>query len=124
MTWRNLLPQDTRSVELASAGATVAFAMLLSLDGVSAEMMLSLRPSEFWAVVLGCLGFMQLLSLVVYPRLEVARMWTAWAGSCFWLWVGVGEHMTGGSILCVVVAGSNFYAFVLGVMGLGRTWKS
>lgn len=115
---RNLLPQDTRVIEIASALSMFALCFSLVIGGMN-HSILEFQTREFWSMVLFSFGALQLWSIIVYPKAELLRCIVAWITGGFWVWVGLSGDMT-----TFFIGIGNLYSFIINFNLLRRAWET
>ena len=115
---RNLLPQDTRIIEIASALSLIALCLSLVIGNIS-HSILSFQSREFWSVVLFSFGVLQLWSIIVYPKAELLRCTMAWICGSFWVWIGIS-----GDMATFFIGIGNLYSFIINFNLLRRAWET
>jgi hypothetical protein len=124
MNFRNLFPQDTRSAELVSSGSLIVFGIGMLLDNIGLSIS---QYHEFFAVAIVSMifGIIQFIAILNHPNLELSRVIFSWINGTFWIWLA---HMmfvvsiTGG-MLCLVLAISNYAAFLVNLNILRILWN-
>lgn len=117
----NFFPGETRVIELLSAFTILTTALLFMYDSTLADMISTQTPRLFWFLALLFLGLMQLVSLVEFPKLELARCVSALLVGVFWLWfflVHFDNDHSAGKFVYFFLSIGNFYAFLLSHRGL------
>lgn len=125
--FRNLLPQDTRAIELASAGGLLLVSMGLCCGLPLEQSVTELYSSYFWAVIVGGLGAFQLLALTMYARLELLRCITALIAGSLWVWVALSSlksHPYPADLGVLVLGISNLYGFTVTFLFLKKSWEN
>lgn len=122
---RNLLPRDARCIELASSFGMLLLSASLALDMSITAYMHALHPPQFWALLLACLGGLQLVALLTYPRLDALRVGVAFVSGLWWAWLamaGVDAALYPSDFAALMMGLGNLYAFTLGALTMRRTW--
>jgi hypothetical protein len=121
----NFFPQDTRIVELISAIGLIISSIYIGLvyhDVPPIHVMVTSQTYAFWAILFFILGSLQIVSIALYPRLEILRIILAWGAGTLWIWISlsVGGHDANirepGEILGFVVGVGNLYAFIVNAL--------
>lgn len=121
---RQLLPQDTRLLEITCAWALI-FAGL-SLQNWPAPM-LEQSPVEGWRLALLSFGAIKLVSLVGFSGADMVRTPIAFMSGLFWVWVAL-YYIQSGPVQITHLAAlfmgfGNFVAFFVGMLQLGSRWS-
>lgn len=124
MNFKNLLPQDTRSSELLSAAALIILGMSL----MSSQFGRILTQPPFFIileVVSILFGGIQLTSLLFHPKLELSRVIFAWVNGTFWIWLSyiLFPLSSLAGMMCIVLAISDYAAFLINLNILRIIWK-
>lgn len=122
----NLLPQDTRSVEIASAVSLLIFMVAVALGLELPSDLLRVHPQEFWIFLMGLLGSLQSIALLTYPKAEPLRTVMSWANGTFLVWIS-SISMIGspdiGDIGTFFLGLSNLGAFIINLNLLREAWN-
>lgn len=121
MKLNNLLPRDTRIIELLSAVSIPAASLGIVMDSAFASIVTSDTPKVFILLVFCIIGFLQLISLLEYPKLELLRCTTALVAGMFWIWLFLASDTSCKptmDFMLLFTAIGNFYAFLLAHRGL------
>jgi hypothetical protein len=110
---RNLLPRDTRCVEIASAFGLI-FSSLFFAYGNGGDYLLQVHPTAFWFVFSGLLGVLQFFSILFYPKLELLRVLAAFtSGTCWLYWGFAAPTIDQDEALMFTVGFGNLYGFII-----------
>lgn len=87
---------------------------------------MSVQSIQFWIIIFGTLGFLQLFSIVLHPSAEILRAITAWINGSLWIWIGISSAIIHFDppivgVLCLGVA--NLYGFALNILMLHKRWE-
>lgn len=124
---RNLLPNDTRVAELASAIALCLFGAVTALSRSVPTELLAIQPYHFWAVASLALGTLQLASVLCYDELDLLRCYSALFNGSVWIWIAIVEFMAGGTpddFATLFVGVANMYAFSISLLSLKTQWEN
>lgn len=120
---KNLLPQDTRSVEITSAWSLIMLSLFLVLSSESTEAMESLHPVEFWSTVTCIFGSLHLYSLVRISKEEPVRVVTSWVSGSFWIWLSLSGGLNNpGDIATLILGVGCMTAFLINTVILSESW--
>lgn len=117
----NLLPGDTRIVEILSAFTILSTSIFFMFDSTPIDMISLDTPRVFWFLILTVLGLLQLISLLKYPDIELLRCACSMLSGVFWLWFFLAHFDTdqsAGKFIYLFLSVGNFYAFFLSHRGL------
>ena len=128
MTLSSFLPQDTRAIELTSAFALILTSIFFLLGANVSPWMLAVHPKEFWVIVLGAFGVVQLIGIVRDSfGAEVVRTIVSWVAGMFWVWLSLEDVLMvvrASEFAAMALGLSNFYAFVINLSLLLREkWR-
>ena len=125
--WKNLLPQETRIIELYSGWALVTIAIFIILQAlpIPAELLVldSVLP---WGVLLAIFGGLQVYSIYYDPKLEILRTCMTWVVGCIWLWLAVAgplNHIHTEDIAALFLGFGNLYSFIINFNTVHIKWK-
>lgn len=121
---RNLIPQDTRAVELLSAVTLISISILLFLGLINDHPLLYVRPIEFWILFSCIIGVLHLYSLLNCPNSELIRVMMCWLAGSLWLWVAFALPFEFATIVVFFLGFSNILAFIINTILLNKTWNS
>lgn len=113
----NLLPQDCRAVELASAGAMLAMAFYM-LTGTRYVELCTIHPYQFWVILFTVFGSLQLLALFWQHKMELQQFVMALVNGSIWVWLAFVAQEPA----ALFIGLSNLYAFSVGFLFLKRSW--
>jgi hypothetical protein len=123
------LPQDARSSELASAWALI-FLSILSICsnyiGLDDAVLRMTQSMPFWVIIFSIMGYLQLFSVALYPRVEILRAITSWVNGSLWIWIGFSSsygHIAASDAAAVCLGFSNLYAFSLNSLMIHKKWE-
>lgn len=121
MSAKNLFPQDTRVLELATSGVLLTMAIQLGIYGIDPSMA-AVQPIHFWVAVLSAFGTIQLIANLYHPYADMLRTFAALGCGALLLWVTLlgAMHLSTG----LVLAASNMYAFVVNFNLMRHEWQS
>lgn len=125
---RMFLPNDTRLVELISGGSLVLGAVMsfFTDQHIVPTDLLSYHIWQFWALLLGVLGVIQVGACAV-THFEHLRAATNWLVGGYWMWVGIHQmvvyQLDLTTIVSVLMGVSCFYAFVINLLLTRQAWK-
>lgn len=124
MNFRNLFPQDTRSAELVSSGSLIFFGIGMLLDNMGLTIA---QYHEFFTVAIVSIifGVIQFIAILNHPNLELSRVIFSWINGTFWIWLAhlmIAVSITGG-LLCLILAVSNYAAFLVNLNILRILWN-
>ena len=129
----NLLPRDTRILEITSGASLLfyAFTLIYYRENI-VGLILADRP-EFWIFAFFILGAFQLTSIIFEAELIVLRTITAWFSGYYWLWDGTNscsilEQSCSGvvnieCILKIILGIGISYAFIINLGFARQRWK-
>lgn len=120
---RNLLPQDTRSVEYPAAAGMILISFLLFFNLFSKEIHVNISPIWFWCLITFIVGLAQFLSLIFFPNFEVYRHILSWMSGTFFLWLAFSQPLSILSIPTFFLGISNIAAFLINTVILSEQWK-
>ena len=120
---KNLLPQDTRSVEFPSAIGLIVCSFLLFFGCMSNEIHLNISSIGIWCVVTFVLGISYIVSLLHFPKLDPIRPALAWLAGTFWIWLTFSQPLTILSIPVFFLGISNIVAFLINTVILSEQWR-
>ena len=120
---KNLLPQDTRSVEFPSAVGLIVCSFLLFFKCMSNEIHLHIDSVGFWCIVTFILGVSYIVSLLHFPKLDPIRPALAWLAGTFWVWLTFSQPLTILSIPVFFLGISNIVAFLINTVILSEQWR-
>jgi hypothetical protein len=124
--FKNLIPQDTRSIELCSAFSLIAISLWLTFTKSLPVEYLELDPISFWTFIAFIIGSSQLIGLWKYPLQEPIRISISWCAGTFWIWIAL--HTGGinipGDIASLFIGVSNLLAFVINTAIISKLWKN
>lgn len=127
MMFSNLLPQDTRIAELVSCIAMLVVSLSLFSGGGITGSMVQLHPPQFWGAMLGAFGLLQMISLLLHPKVETLRVVTAMCNGAWWVWLSLTSMAAGqtpsdfGSLFLGI---ANLYGAMIGFLFLRQKWVS
>jgi len=118
---KNMLPQDSRAVEIASAWAMIVMSFGMGLKLVDSSVLNTAHSAHFWITCLALLGLLQFWSLVLHPSAEVLRCLLAWVAGTFWVWLSLADGPPVPADFPAFTMGiGNLYAFVININLLRR----
>jgi hypothetical protein len=113
---KNMLPQDSRAVEIASAWALIFMSVCMLAGAVDIGPLQHAHDEIFWLIVLALIGLLQFWSLVIHPSAEVLRCVLAWVTGTFWVWLALADGPPTASDFATFTMGiGNLYAFVINI---------
>lgn len=115
---KNLLPQDTRSVEFPSAVGLILCSIMLFFNLIP-----NVYHIGFWCVVTLFLGVVYIASLLHYPKLDFYRPFLSWIAGTFWVWLSLSQPLSVTAIPVFFLGISNIVAFLINTVILSETWK-
>jgi hypothetical protein len=116
----NLLPQDSRAVELASAGAMVATAIYVICGWGDYSELFKVHRYQFWVIVFSSFGMLQFVSLLFHEKLALLQCILALVNGTLWVWLSALQQTPSAFFLGV----SNLYAFSVGFLFLKKSWQN
>lgn len=120
---RNLLPQDTRSVEYPAAAGLIFVAVLLFFGLFSQEINVNISPIGFWCLVTYVVGCSQFCSLLFFPKFEVYRHILSWLSGTFFMWLAFSQPLSILSVPTFLLGLSNIAAFLINIVIMSEQWK-
>jgi hypothetical protein len=120
---KRFFPQDSRVVELASAGSLIFMGISLMVVGERSPFLH--HPEEFWVVLSLIFGFLQLIGVAGKGSLHILRTIAGWVCGSFWVWVGLQSFVDGvhpADFSTLFLGLSNWYAFILNIDFLRLKW--
>lgn len=120
---RNLLPQDTRSVEYPSSAGMMLTAILLFFDVSIREIHINVSNQDIFLIVLFLVGLIHFLILVTYPRLVCIRPLFSWAAGTFWLWLAFSQPLSILSMPTFLLGASNIASFLINTVIMSEKWR-
>lgn len=120
---RNLLPQDTRSVEYPAAVGMILISFLLFFNVFSQEIHVNITPIWFWCSVTLIVGLVQFCSLIFFPKFEVIGHFFSWMSGTFFMWLAFSQPLSILSIPTFFLGFSNIAAFLINTVILSEQWK-
>lgn len=124
----SFFPQDTRTSEFISAISLIIFSICcINRSHVNIDIipLLKFHVVQFWVVITAVLGFIQLISVGLYPRTEILRIISSWVAGSFWVWISLTSYKVDPSDIGVFVLGmANLYAFSVNSLLLRKTWEN
>lgn len=122
--FKNLLPQDTRILELCSAFSLISIALYAAFGGTLPYGLSQYHPNELWAAITGFLGATQLKGLLSYPKAELVRIVMAWTTGSFWIFYTISNKINTPSDLIALFMGLGLLiAFLINLTVLSETWR-
>jgi hypothetical protein len=115
---RNLLPQDTRSVEFPSAVGLIICSIMLFFNLIP-----NVYHIGFWCVVTFMLGVVYIVSLLHFPKLDCCRPVLSWLAGSFWIWLTFSQPLSIMAIPVFFLGVSNIVAFLINTVILSETWR-
>jgi multisubunit Na+/H+ antiporter MnhB subunit len=126
MNFISLLPRDTRTAELASAGALILSSLLFFVGFGAEGRVADLKGTEFWVIITLCFGILQILA-ILEEHLEHLRAIVAWIAGSFWIWSALDTltfQVQSTEVAAFMLGITNFYAFVINAMMVkNQLWK-
>lgn len=123
----NLLPQDTRIVELTSGFALFIYGISMVFLGHGATLeMAAMQQQQFWYIILIAFGVMQVASIVLCSSMEHLRFVLAWFAGTFWVWSAsnyLHSLLTPVGVGALVLGIMNLYAFIVNLLLVKQSWK-
>jgi hypothetical protein len=129
MKLKNLLPADTRPIELISGTSLLISAILIFItqDLYFPEKMNDVHQWPFWGILSLVFGFIQILS-VIEDDMEPIRTITAWLTGTYWVWSGFFHLMSDYGhfydIVLIVLGLSCLYSFIINLQFIKKSWNS
>jgi len=122
---RNLLPQDTRLAEFASAVGLILIAMMLPTCECSAALE-RFHNISFWFVLLLITGALQLWALYDYPKLELLRCLVSWTNGSLWIWLTLSSlsSLDISDAATFAIGLANLYSFTINILLLRKKWET
>lgn len=122
---KNLLPQDTRILELCSAFSLIALAIYSGFGGRMQDPPLSnMHPNILWTIMFAFMGLTQLKGLLWYPREELVRVIMSWTTGSFWIFYVVSNKIYSPSDVIALFMGLELLiAFLINITVLSETWR-
>lgn len=120
---RNVLPQDTRSIELPSSVGLLIVCVFLFFDLLTGHHIFNIHPEEFWAIFLAVIGGLQLYALLDYPKMDLLRTAMCWVAGSFWLWIAFVPPIDISSVAAFGMGFSNIVAFIINTVIISEKWK-
>lgn len=121
---RNLLPQDTRAVELPSAVGLLLTGLALLFSIIVDQSLLDIHPVEFWILFTFLVGSLQFYALLDFPKLEALRTVICWISGSFWIWVSFNSNIDISALAAFSLGFSNIMAFIINTVLLREKWNS
>ncbi len=126
---RNLLPQDTRPLEILSGVSLLLLSIAFGLfPGVPMELIYE-HPIEFWQILTFILSLIQLGAILFHPRHFHTRIAGLWGTGCFWVFFAFNNGFNPlnsivNSIVVAVLGVSCMIAFVINSIILSENHKN
>lgn len=120
---RNLLPQDTRSVEYPAAFGLILISFLLFFGLFSDEININISPIGFWCFVTLLVGVSQFCSLLFFPKFEKYGHILSWLSGTFFMWLAFSQPLSILSIPTFLLGVSNIAAFLINIVIMSEQWK-
>lgn len=120
---RNLLPQDTRSVEFPSAVGLIVCSIILFFNVMSNEIHLHINNIGFWCIATFFIGVVYIISLLHFPKLDFYRPMLSWMSGTFWIWLTFSQPLSIMAIPVFFLGISNIVAFLINTVILSETWR-
>ena len=118
---KNMLPQDSRTVEIASAWAMMMMSVGIGAHIVVVDTLMTAHNIPFWVTCLALIGMLQFWSLVIHPSAEVLRCILAWVSGIFWIWLSFADGKPSPADFSTFTLGiGNLYGFVININMLRR----
>lgn len=125
--FKNMNPQDTRLAEYISAWGMFFSGVIYGLGTVLPLPMAALAPVEFWTLNLSILGMLQLIGLLLHPRVEVLRIASSLTNGAMWVWMTLSFLLVELDPLHISTAFlglSNLYAFIINTNLMRIKWET
>ncbi len=119
MNFRNFLPEDTRLADTISGISMIIFGIETGMFGPG--IMSIHHPIPFWVVIFCVFGFIQVVSVLNHPKIELTRLLASWIAGACWLYVFVIHARDSGVMLVLSI--SNFLSFIINIAVLKSLWK-
>lgn len=120
---RNLLPQDTRSVEYPSAAGLIVCSVILFFNLMSTEIHLHVNNIGLWCIPTFFLGVGYIVALLKFPRLDFFRPVLSWLTGTFWIWLTFSQPLSIMAIPVFFLGVSSIIAFLINTIILSETWR-
>lgn len=118
---KQLLPADTRPVELISGFSLFVMALLIVTTGTKffPPHLHDFHQWQFWGIVSGLFGFLQVFA-VVMEDMEAMRSVISWFTGIYWIWSGLiqisGSNGHFDDVVIMVLGASCMYAFIINLL--------
>jgi len=120
---KTFLPQDARCIDIVSA---------LSLLGVAAEIaafgsegFITVRPVQFWVVVLSVFASLHMVSIYAHPVAETLRATLSSISGLFWVFLFLDTLSPDRMMPIMFFLGVGcLYSAGLTILYIGQKWKS
>lgn len=118
---KQLLPADTRPVELISGFSLFVMAILIMTTGTKffPPHLHDFHQWQFWGIVAGLFGGLQILA-VALDDMEALRSVVSWFTGVYWIWSGliqlVGPHAHFDDVVIMTLGASCLYAFIINLL--------
>lgn len=125
---KQLLPADTRPVELISGFSLFVMAILIVTTGTMffPEHLQDFHQWQFWGIVSGLFGLLQVFA-VAMDDMEALRSVTSWFTGIYWLWSGLiqlfGPNGHFDDVVIIVLGASCMYAFIINLLFSKTKWN-
>lgn len=121
---KNLLPQDTRTIELTSGLCLLIASAFFACGRTTAYPLLMMHPGQYWAILTLILACIQLKSLIGYPRSEITRVTMIWMSGSFWTFYALETGLNNLSDMVSLFLGIGLLvSFLINITILSETWK-
>lgn len=121
-----MLPQDTRSIEMVSAISLLLIGIAINFITAYSNM-IQIHSQHFWSVILMVFGALQVASIVYSENLHIVRTITSWTVGYFFVWIGFSSilvHPTTNDFAAIILGFGNWYAFVLNLNLMRKSWNN
>ena len=122
---KNLFPEDTRLAEFIGSLSLMFISILLSSHAIISIELTLIQREEFWSLVFFTFGFIQFISLIFYPKLELLRcvMSLTVGGALIWLGMVTNGRMDLSDITSLCLGLANLYSFIINTVQIRRVWE-
>ena len=115
---RNLLPEDSRLAEIIASLSLILMSLSILCGNMHTDSFLQLfaiQRQEFWIVLLGVFGSLQLYSLI-NSKFDYLRCMMAFFTGCFLIWISIGSTLFDyelSDVTAFLLGIGNLYSFVI-----------